>query len=135
MMTRRLILTIEQARDLQKETAQQEDNEKWVWPGKWKDAFRLIPQKVPHISVAKERIAVAVTMLEWGCSVEQIILQINWLPHAEGLQTAIARHERNSRKLAPHIPIEEIPVEKALAVDTVEEPCRQRRVRMNWRRA
>lgn len=95
-MSNRLILTIDQARTLQRTTAREEANpqSQWIWPGEWQDALKLGAAKERHRRHCTTRAKVSLRLLQRGCSAEQVAEQMNWYPDAAPLLIVVARYNR-----------------------------------------
>lgn len=95
-MTNRLILTVDQARTLQRQAWVEESDpdSQWCWPGDWQDVYKLIPPKEPHSRPCSTRAKVSMRMLERGCTSEQVAEQMNWYADAPPLLAVVARYER-----------------------------------------
>jgi hypothetical protein len=67
----RLVLTIDQARDLQQSVG--------AWPNGWHFLLTIEAPEKPDTLADPERMAAALTMTQRGCGEDQIAEQLGWL--------------------------------------------------------
>lgn len=89
MQATRIILTVDQARSLQREQRPAFDYGAW----QFLRTVTIPPESIKQIS--DDQIIVGIAMLERGCSYEQIAEQLNWKTKSHAvLERAYRLHER-----------------------------------------
>lgn len=96
MTDQRIILTIEQARALQRHLARLPDEQQTEWAD-WQ--FALEPEREkPDTLADPERMTIALDMKERGCSDEQIALQLGWKLPSSPINAMNRLHKRGSQR-------------------------------------
>lgn len=91
----RLVLTIDQARDLQR--LHGPDDTKRLWPGPWAFLLAIPTPPEPDSRSDLDRLNGGMKMLNLGCSEDQVAEQMSWRPNSAPLRT-LARQKRRETK-------------------------------------
>lgn len=92
----RLILTVEQARFLQREhnAARNDPESEWVWPGDWLSIYETaLPELVDNLP-DPDRTTAALQMMTKGCADEQVAEQLMWKPRGSTVKSCRRLHLR-----------------------------------------
>lgn len=89
-MTTPIMLTIPQARDLQRSTD--------PWPAQWAFLLAITPPEKPDTLMDPERTTAGLAMLDLGCEDDQIAQQLGWKPDSRPLSQLRRLHKRGTHR-------------------------------------